>query len=147
LKVQTQSVLSILIGGIAFETDASGSVLQPAEANTVFTLYNDRAQAFEPAVRNPQTYRLIFNESVRGLAAGAPVEFRGIPIGEVADVRAQIDLQTLQFSVPVTIHLDPQRLGVKVLGTSAGVNLETVRRKLIDSLRKVCTGPCYGAIG
>ena len=47
---------------------------------------------------------------------GAPVEFRGIPIGEVADVRAQIDLKTLEFSVPVTIHLDPQRLGVKVVG-------------------------------
>src|SRR5216684_5531753 len=134
LKVQTQSVLSILIGGIAFETDATGPLLPPADANTVFTLYGDRAQAFEPAARNPQTYQLIFNQSVRGLAAGAPVEFRGIPIGEVADVRAQIDLQTFQFSMPVTIHLDPQRLGVKVLGTSSGVNLETVRRKLIDSL-------------
>src|SRR5713101_5689065 len=88
LKVQTQSVLSILIGGIAFETDATGPLLPPADANTVFTLYGDRAQAFEPAARNPQTYQLIFNQSVRGLAAGAPVEFRGIPIGEVADVRA-----------------------------------------------------------
>ena len=134
LKVQTQSVLSILIGGVAFETDAAGPLLPPADANTVFTLYSDRAQAFEPAARNPQTYQLIFNESVRGLAAGAPVEFRGIPVGEVSDVRAQVDLQTFQFSVPVTIHLDPLRLGVKVLGTSAGVNLETVRRKLIDSL-------------
>src|SRR5713226_3377200 len=134
LKVQTQSVLSILIGGIAFETDATGPLLPPADANTVFTLYGDRAQAFEPAARNPQTYQLIFNQSVRGLAAGAPVEFRGIPIGEVADVRAQIDLQTFQFSVPVTIHLDPQRLGVNVLGASAGVNLEVMRRKLIDSL-------------
>ena len=134
LKVQTQSVLSILIGGIAFETDPTAPLLQPAEANTVFTLYSDRAQAFEPAAHNPQTYQLIFNESVRGLTVGAPVEFRGIPIGEVADVRAQIDLQTFQFSVPVTIHLDPQRLGVKVLGTTAGVSLETVRRRLIDSL-------------
>jgi paraquat-inducible protein B len=134
LKVQTQSVLSILIGGVAFETDPTVPLLQPAEANTVFTLYSDRAHAFEPAAHNPQTYQLIFNESVRGLTVGAPVEFRGIPIGEVADVRAQIDLQTFQFAVPVTIHLDPQRLGVKVVGTAAGVSLETMRRRLIDSL-------------
>lgn len=134
LKVQTQSVLSILIGGIAFETAATGPLLPPAEANTVFTLYSNRVEAFEPAAQNPQTYQLIFNESVRGLTPGAPVEFRGIQIGEVADVRAQVDLKTFQFSIPVTIHLDPRRLGVKILETSSGVDLETMRRKLIDSL-------------
>ena len=57
LSVQTQSLLSILIGGIAFETPATGAVLPVAEANTVFTLFSDRAAAFRPAARNPQTYR------------------------------------------------------------------------------------------
>jgi paraquat-inducible protein B len=103
LKVQTQSVLSILIGGIAFETPATGPVAPPAEANTLFTLYGDRSAAFEPAAQNPQTYELIFKDSVRGLTVGAPVEFRGIQIGQVSDIRAQIDLKSFQFSVPVTI--------------------------------------------
>ncbi len=134
LKVETQSALSILIGGIAFETAAAAAVLPPAEANTAFTLYRNRAQAFEPGARNPQNYQLIFNESVRGLARGAPVEFRGIPVGEVTDVRAQIDLKTFKFSVPVTIRLDPRRLGVRILGTSRGMNLDAVSRKLLDSL-------------
>jgi paraquat-inducible protein B len=134
LTVQTQSLLSILIGGIAFETAASSAVLLAAEENTVFTLFANRAQAFNPPPRNPQTYVLIFKDSVRGLAAGAPVEFRGIPIGQVADVRAQIDIKTFDFSVPVTIQLDPTRLGVRVVDTSAGVDLETMRRKLIDAL-------------
>ncbi len=134
LSLQTQSVLSILIGGVAFETPAHGQVLPTADANTVFTLYESRAKAFEPAARNPQTYQLIFKDSVRGLAPGAPVEFRGIPVGEVADIRAQIDLKTLEFSVPVTIRLDPQRLGVKVIATQSGAELEKMRRRLIDSL-------------
>jgi paraquat-inducible protein B len=134
LKVQTQSVLSILIGGVAFETAATGPVLPPAPENAVFTLYGTRDAAFEPAARNPQTYELIFNESVRGLTPGAPVEFRGIPIGEVVEVRAQIDLRTFEFSVPVTIHLDPERLGVNVLDARPGADLETMRRRLIDSL-------------
>ena len=116
LTVQTQSVLSILIGGIAFETAASDPILPPAEENAVFTLYANRSQAFNPPPRNPQTYELIFKDSVRGLAPGAPVEFRGIPIGQVTDVRAQIDLKTFEFLVPVTIQLDPTRLGVKIVG-------------------------------
>src|SRR5271170_6407149 len=134
LTVQTQSVLSILIGGIAFETAATDTVLPPAEENTVFTLYSNRTEAFNPPPVNPQTYRLVFKDSVRGLTAGAPVEFRGIPIGEVSDISAQIDLKTFQFSVPVTIKLDPRRLGVKLLDLGPGVDLETMRRKLIDAM-------------
>jgi paraquat-inducible protein B len=134
LTVETQSVLSILIGGIAFETAATSLVLPPSEENAVFTLYSNRTEAFNPPPRNPQTYQLIFKDSVRGLSAGAPVEFRGIPIGEVTDVSAQIDLKTFEFSAPVTISLDPRRLGVKILDMGPGVNLETMRRKLIDTV-------------
>jgi paraquat-inducible protein B len=134
LAVQTQSLLSILIGGVAFETPASGSPMPPAAPNTVFTLFNNRAEAFEPPARYPQTYQLIFNQSVRGLAPGAPVDFRGIQIGEVGEVQAQVDMKNFTFSVPVTIHLDPQRLGVRVHDLKPGVSLEALRRKLIDSL-------------
>ena len=134
LSVQTQSLLSILIGGVAFQSPATDGVLPAAAADTVFVLYSDRAKAFEPAARSPQTYKLIFKESVRGLAPGAPVEFRGIPIGEVADIRAQIDLRTFEFSVPVTIRLDPQRLGVRVIEGAPGADLERMRRKLIDAM-------------
>jgi len=134
ITVETQSVLSILIGGIAFETPAAGPVLPAAQAGTTFTLYENRKQAFEPPARYPQTYQLIFNESVRGLAPGAPVDFRGIQIGEVADIRAQMDFKTFEFSVPVTIRLDPQRLGVKVTGNYSGADLEAMRRKFIDTL-------------
>jgi paraquat-inducible protein B len=134
LSVQTQSLLSILIGGIAFETPANGPVLPAAAANTLFTLFSDRTEAFRPAARSPQTYQLIFKDSVRGLVPGAPVEFRGIPIGEVADIRSQIDLKTFEFSVPVTIRLDPQRLGVKVVEGASGADLEKMRRRLIDAL-------------
>jgi paraquat-inducible protein B len=134
LTVQTQSVLSILIGGIAFETAATALVLPPSDENAVFTLYSNRTEAFNPPPQHPQTYQLIFKDSVRGLSPGAPVEFRGINIGEVSDISAQIDLKTFEFSAPVTISLDPRRLGVKILDLGPGVNLETMRRKLIDAL-------------
>ena len=94
--------------------------------------------------RNPQTYQLIFKESVRGLAPGAPVEFRGIPIGEVADIRAQIDVKTFEFSVPVTIHLDPQRLGVKVVDAQPGRGSRDDAQE-VDRLPGGARGPCATA--
>jgi len=134
LSVQTQSVLSVLIGGIAFETPATDPVLPAAEADTVFTLYSNRADAFKLPARAPQTYMLLFKQSVRGLAVGAPVEFRGIQVGEVAEVSAQVDAKTFEFSAPVTIHLDAQRLGVRIRDLAPGIDLDTVRRQLMDSL-------------
>jgi paraquat-inducible protein B len=134
LSVQTQSLLSILIGGIAFETPSSILVMPTAEENTVFTLFESRTQAFEPPPRNPQTYVLIFKESVRGLLPGAPVDFRGIKIGQVTEIRSHIDARTLTFSAPVTIQLDPLRLGVELMDLGGSGDLATIRRKLIDSL-------------
>lgn len=134
LTVQTQSLLSILIGGVAFETPVNDTVLPAARANMAFVLYDTRREAFEPPARYPQTYQLIFNQSVRGLAPGAPVDFRGIQIGEVAEIQAQINMKDLTFSVPVIIHLDPQRLGVKMHDFKPGIDLAAMRRKFIDSL-------------
>src|SRR5271154_4227875 len=70
LHVQTESVMSILAGGIAFETPATDSPLPPADADTTFTLFDDRTDAFRPPPHNPQTYLLVFKQSVRGLTVG-----------------------------------------------------------------------------
>lgn len=134
LSVQTQSLVSVLIGGIAFETPASAPLLPPAEAEAVFTLFHDRPEAFAPVARDPQTYVVVFNQTVRGLAPGAPVEFRGIPIGEVVDLKAQADPQTQKFSVAVTLELDATSLGVTVVGPQSGADREALRRKMLDGL-------------
>src|SRR5262249_13465289 len=135
LSVQTQSLVSILIGGIAFETPATGAVVPAAaEADTVFTLYADRKEAYELPARDPQTYRLVFKQqSVRGLAVGAPVEFRGVPIGQVSGIDSQFDAKTLEFSVPVTVVLDATRFGVRVVDGASGADLAPIRQKLIDT--------------
>ncbi len=134
LTVQTQSLLSILVGGIAFETPATGPVLPPAEADTVFTLFSDRTTAFKLSARDPQSFLLVFSDSVRGLTVGAPVEFRGIPIGEVTAVSAQVDAKTFEFSAPVTVVLDAVRMGVKFVDVAPGADVALIRRQVIDSL-------------
>ena len=86
LHVQTESVMSILAGGIAFETPVTDSPQPPAPADTTFTLFNDRTTAFRPPPRDPHTYLLVFKQSVRGLSVGAPVEIGGIQIGEAHNI-------------------------------------------------------------
>jgi len=133
LSVQTQSIVSMLIGGIAFETPATGPVLPAAAADTVFTLYGDRNEAFQLPARDPQTFQLVFKQSVRGLTVGAPVEFHGIPIGHVVALDAQVDVKTFEFSVPVTVIVDATRFGVKVVELEPGADMATVRRKLLEN--------------
>lgn len=133
VSVQTQSVLSMLVGGIAFETPATGPAPPPADENTVFTLYRDRAEAYKPPPQNPQTYLLVFNQSVRGLKIGAPVEFRGIPIGEVTDVHAEVNFKTDEFLILATITVDPKRLGVRTAGKNKG-SATGPNRKLVDGM-------------
>jgi paraquat-inducible protein B len=135
LVVDTQSAMSILVGGVAFETPATHGELAAADADTVFTLFEDRAHAFMPPRGEPQTYALVLRQSVRGLVPGAPVELRGIPIGEVADMRSQFDPKTMDFAVLVSIDLYPQMFGVGGdiidLSTPAGV---AAHRQRLDAL-------------
>jgi len=126
VNLQTQSLLSILVGGIAFDTPPTGRTVPAAASDTVFTLFANRAEAHRPAARDPQVFVLVFRQSVRGLSPGAPVEFRGIPVGEVTHVTPRFDAQTTDFSAAVTIRVDP-RLAVQVFDEPGGD--ATVRRK------------------
>ena len=55
------------------------------------------------------TFISYFDESVNGLDVGAPVKFKGVPIGEVTDIKLRVDLENETFEVPVqyAINLDP----------------------------------------
>ncbi len=135
LRVQTESVLSILVGGIAFETPVTDSPLPPAATDTTFTLAKDRAEAFRPPAQNPQKFKLVFTESLRGLTVGAPVEINGITIGEVTDIHAQFNAKLGEFTAPVTIQVDPARFGVDFLNAPTTGSAEdiAVHRKTLDT--------------
>jgi paraquat-inducible protein B len=133
LRVRTQSVLSILIGGIAFETPEASIELPPAAENSTFALADDHDAAFRPPPVNPLTFTIVFTEPLRGLNVGAPVELNGITIGEVTEIHAQFDLQTHDFSAPVTIVVDPARYGVDFLKMPPGVtNLVGYQHSTLD---------------
>ncbi len=109
LKINTESLVSIMLGGIAFETPTSLEAGGPAEEGYEFRLYQTRESIFERTYSEKNYFILNFNESIRGLTVGAPVEFRGIKIGQVVDIKAEYDPQTLSPRITVLIETEPQR--------------------------------------
>ena len=51
-----------------------------------------------------------FDESIKGLAVGAPVTFRGVRVGTVTDIKAVIDRQAKQIRTPVFFQIEADRI-------------------------------------
>jgi paraquat-inducible protein B len=134
LHVQTESVMSILAGGIAFETPVVEPPPSPADAGAEFTLFGNRNEAFRPPPHDPYNFLLVFKQSVRGLAVGAPVEIGGVQIGSVTGIQAQFDAKSAEFSVPVTVTIDPMRYGVKFLNFPKSEDLAANHKRVMDAL-------------
>src|SRR5690606_32423308 len=54
---------------------------------------------------------LHFYQSVRGLSVGAPIDFRGLELGEVFDIDLEFDAANKRFYALVRARLCPLRFG------------------------------------
>jgi paraquat-inducible protein B len=119
IKLDTQSMVSIMLGGVAFANPSEGRERPVAEAGREFSLFTTR----EEAMKNPETeiikVAMIFKESVRGLAPGAPLDFRGIEVGEITALHADIDHATKEVIIIAEANLYPERLRSRVKGNIA----------------------------
>jgi paraquat-inducible protein B len=133
IKIDTESLASIAIGGIAFDNPVSDSVAPAASGRTAFRLFDDR----EHAMRNPESDVLkmvmVFNESVRGLSVGAPVDFDGIDIGEIEAIGLDIDVENGRVIVPVAVNIYPERLRFRSREHFAALE-PAERRAFIDAM-------------
>ena len=110
LEVDTKSFVSLMLGGVAFGNPVAGDLGPLAAGGAEFTLYANRKRAFARPATRKRRWLLHFNDSVRGLSVGAPVAFRGIEIGEVVDVKLQINLDEISLFIPVLIEIESDRL-------------------------------------
>jgi paraquat-inducible protein B len=112
LNVQTESIATVLAGGLAFDdgpTDfLSGVAPQPTDE---FTLYRNQTDAMAPPDGEPRFIRMRFAQALRGLEVGAPVEFVGVNIGSVIAVDLGYEPKAKSFPVIVTAKLFPRRMG------------------------------------
>lgn len=109
VSVKTQSVMTMLIGGIAFENPPSASESQPAAEGTVFALFSDYNAATTRHETMITNYVLLFKESLRGLSVGAPVTFLGLSVGEVTGVGLEYNAKTDDVHPRVDIAIYPAR--------------------------------------
>lgn len=110
VTIDTDSVVSLLIGGVAFDAPADRDTAR-AEPEAVFPLYENRAATREKMYTVRTRYVAYFDQSVRGLVPGSPVEFRGIRIGQVVEVRLETDPSDSRFRIPVVVEIEPERIG------------------------------------
>ncbi len=152
LRLNTESVATLILGGIAFETPADVPVAEPAPERTEYRLFADRTQALKLPETAEETFVLVFDESVRGLVTGAPVDFRGVVIGEVTAISVDSNAERGDVQIPVRIRLYPQRLSGSLTagGSKADGNLmdALVQRGLRAQLRmgNLLTGQLYVAL-
>ncbi|KCB50416.1 hypothetical protein L537_1600 [Bordetella hinzii 1277] len=110
LKVRTQSLVSVAVGGVAFDNvvERDGG---EAQANSRFQLYGSEAAAKANTDGTPFRIRMRFDQSVRGLSVGAPIDFQGISLGEVTHVAIDFDGSKKRFYGVVDATIYPERLG------------------------------------
>ena len=60
--------------------------------------------------KNNPKFVMYFQGSVKGLAVGAPVNFRGVKIGTVTDIKMLLNPKDLSMMIPVYIELDPDAI-------------------------------------
>ena len=110
IRVDTESFVSLMIGGIAFDTPVGHEAGEPVKERNVFKLYKNREAISEKTYASKNKWLLRFAGGVRGLTAGAPVELNGIQIGSVLDVNLEFDVEKESFSVPVLVETEGERI-------------------------------------
>ena len=113
---------------------ASATSINCSSVDLAFSILNTPFLANIHPARDPHTYLLVFKQSVRGLEVGAPVIMNGITIGEVTTINPQFDAKTVEFSVPVTVSVDPIRYGVRFLNLPEGGNRTDNNQQVMNTL-------------
>jgi len=130
VRLSTEPLATLMLGGIAFETPVTLESNGPAKEGRDFPLYDSHEKIFEKTYLEKQYYVLNFSESVRGLTRGAPVEFRGIKVGEVSDIKLEFHSEQLEVRIPVLISLEPERLTLK--GRHPGASVTQAIEQLVE---------------
>lgn len=111
LKLNTQSLATVIAGGVAFEEPHGPHDATPAPEDADFTLFKDQVTAMAPPDGPPRYIRMRFNQALRGLAVDAPVEFLGINVGSVVSINLDYEAKDERFPLTVGALIYPQRLG------------------------------------
>lgn len=119
MRVEIASLATLFSGGVSFDVPPGWGPGHPVKQKAEFDLFEDESSIENSLYSEHIDYLLLFSDSVRGLEPAAPVEFRGIRLGTVAEVpfyatgmQQQVDSD---YKIPILIRIEPGRL-IKELG-------------------------------
>ncbi|MDR0245457.1 MAG: MlaD family protein [Burkholderia sp.] len=126
MQLDTPSIAALLAGALAFASPPGHTAIAAAPDGTRFRVAGNEIDAMRTPNAPAAPVVMRFDRSLRGLAVGAPVDFRGIELGNVTAVGTEYDAARGDVTMRVTMALYPDRLGQRyraVLGngdTDAG---------------------------
>ncbi len=108
ISARLESIASLVLGGITFDTPANLEPGAPGEEGQAFRLYRDFASINTRTHALKKLFVMHFDASLRGLSVGAPVEFRGIEVGKVLDIDLRMNRKGYNVTLPVLVELYPE---------------------------------------
>ncbi|AIR03988.1 MULTISPECIES: intermembrane transport protein PqiB [Cedecea] len=151
MRVEMGSLTTLFSGGVSFDVPDGWEWGKPVESGTDFQLFDDQKSIQDSLFTDHIDYLMFFKDSIRGLQPGAPVEFRGIRLGTVAQVpffnESMRQKLNDDFRIPVLIRIEPERLK-NMVGNEADIpsNMKAlIQRGLRASMKtgNLITGALY----
>jgi paraquat-inducible protein B len=112
IEVNLPALETLLIGGVEVGLPTGVGPGRPIDPGEEFQLYDSFDAVNERPYRYSLQYVVRFPQSVRGLSPGAPVEYRGIRLGQVERIMLS-EIATgggRGVAIPVLIRLEPARI-------------------------------------
>lgn len=110
-RLNIDSLEALLAGGVTFGYLNGVEGGEAAADEAVYQLFPDQDSALQDSFTQAIEFVLLVDNTVRGLSAGAPVEYRGVRVGTVVAVPWNFAERgaDLQLMIPVLIRIEPQR--------------------------------------
>ncbi|WP_244912122.1 intermembrane transport protein PqiB [Burkholderia aenigmatica] len=134
MQLDTPSLAALLGGALAFASPPGRATGVAAPDGARFRVADDEIDAMRTPNAPAAPVVMRFDRSLRGLEIGAPVEFRGIELGNVTAVGTEYDAARGDVAMRVTMALYPDRLGQRyrdTLGNGASEAGKALLRTLV----------------
>ena len=113
-SVETGSLETLLTNGVTFGIPEGFAAGEQITQRAYFDIYQNFEAASDERFKLSAEYVLLIDETVRGLTVGAPVEYRGLEIGEVVAINMQSStpgtILEEDYDIPVLINIYPGKV-------------------------------------
>jgi paraquat-inducible protein B len=110
------SIETLLTNGVSFGVPDGMELGSPVNERDYFDIFPSKKIADSLRYKHWVKYVILVKDTIRGLKTGAPVEYRGVVIGQVLSTDLTYDdggtLMNHDYKVPVLIGIQPGRIGL-----------------------------------